>query len=51
MIYRGNNKKPEILIKDMLEFCVNNSFPKEFCSGNSLEFKNSKLNEIYEKKE
>ena len=50
MIYRGNNKKPEILIKDMLEFCVNNSFSKEFCSSNGPEFKTSKLNEICEKK-
>ena len=50
MIYRGNNKKPEILIKDMLEFCVNNSFSKEFCSSNGPEFKTSKLYEICEKK-
>ena len=32
-----------------MEFCANNSFPKEFCSDNGPEFKNSKLNEICEK--
>ena len=37
------------MIKDILEFCDNISFPKEFCSDNGPEFKNSKLNEICEK--
>ena len=37
------------MIKDILDFCANNSFPKEFCSDNGPEFKNSKLNEICEK--
>ena len=37
------------MIKVILEFCANNSFPKEFCSDNGLEFKNSKLNDICEK--
>ena len=36
IIYRGNDKKSEILIKNMLESGFNNSFPKEFCSGNGL---------------
>lgn len=49
MIYKANDKKPDNLIKDILEFCANNSFPKEFCSDNGPEFKNSKLNEICEK--
>ena len=49
MIYGVNNKKSENLIKNILEFCANNSFPKEFCSDNGPEFKNSKLNEICEK--
>ena len=30
MIYGVNNKKSENLIKNILEFCANNSFPKEF---------------------
>ena len=37
------------MIKDILEFCDNISFPKEFCSDNGPEFKNSKLNDICEK--
>ena len=49
MIYKANDKKADNLIKDILEFCANNSFPKEFCSDNGPEFKNSKLNEICEK--
>ena len=49
MIYRANDKKTDNLIKDILEFCDNNSWPKEFCSDNGPEFKNSKLNEICEK--
>ena len=49
MIYKANDKKSENLIKDIFEFCANNSFPKEFCSNNGPEFKNSKLNEICEK--
>ena len=28
MIYKANDKKPDNLIKDILEFCANNSFPK-----------------------
>ena len=49
MIYKANDKKSDNLIKDILEFCANNSFPKEFCSDNGPEFKNSKINEICEK--
>ena len=41
MIYKANDKKADNLIKDILEFCVNNSFPKEFCLDNGPEFKNS----------
>ena len=39
MIYKANDKKADNLIKDILEFCVNNSFPKEFCSDNGPNFK------------
>ena len=49
MIQRSNDKKLENLIKDILEFYVINSIPKEFCSDNGPEFKNSKLNEICKK--
>ena len=42
MIYKANDKKADNLIKDILEFCINNSFPKEFCSDNgpNLKIKN-----------
>ena len=29
-IYRANDKKTNKLIKVILEFCINNSFPKKF---------------------
>ena len=38
MIYRTNDKIIDNLIKDILEFCDNISFPKEFCSDNGPEF-------------
>ena len=44
MIYKANYKKSENLIKDILELCANNCFPKEFCSDNDPQFKNSKFN-------
>ena len=43
MIYPLNNKKAENTIKYIREFCINNGYPKEFCSDNGLEFKNTKL--------
>ena len=49
MIYKLTDKKSETIIKYILEFCANNTFPKEFCSDNGPEFKNSKLNDICEK--
>ena len=49
MIYKLNDKKSETIIKYIFEFCANNTFPKEFCSDNGPEFKNSKLNDICEK--
>ena len=36
MNYKVNNKKSVNLIKDILEFCANNSFLKEFCSDNTI---------------
>ena len=50
MIYKEDNKKAENLLKDILEFCINNNFPKEFCSENGPEFKNSKFKDLGEKK-
>ena len=49
MIYKLNDKKSDTIIQYILEFCANNTFPKEFCSDNGPEFKNSKLNDICEK--
>ena len=49
MIYKLNDKKSDTIIQYILEFCANNTFPKEFCSDNGPEFKNSKLNDIWEK--
>ena len=50
MIYKLNDKKSDTIIKYILEFCVNNTFPKEFCSDNRPEIKIYKLNDICEKK-
>ena len=30
MIYKANDKKSDNLLKDILEFCINYSFPKDF---------------------
>ena len=49
MIYKQNDKKSVSIIPNILEFCVNNSFPKEFVSYNVPEFKNALLKEICEK--
>lgn len=49
MIYKQNDKKSVNFIPNILEFCVNNSFTKEFVSYNVPEFKNALLKEIYEK--
>ena len=49
MIYKHNNKKAENLLKDILEFCVNNGYPKEFCSDNGPEFKNLKMIQLCER--
>ena len=46
MIYKIKDKKADSLITHILEYCANNSFPKEFCSDNGPEFKNSKFDEI-----
>ena len=51
MIYKHNNKKAENLLKDILEFCVNNVYPKEFCSDNGLEIKNLKMIQLCEREE
>lgn len=47
MIYKANDKKQDNL--NILEFRVNNSFPKGFCQDNGPEFKNLKLNKICER--
>ena len=39
MIYKQNDKNSVSIIPNILEFCVNNSFPKEFASYNVPEFK------------
>jgi len=49
MIYKLNSKKSEIILKDIIEFCIYNGFPKEFISDNRLEFKNSKINNFCNK--
>ena len=49
MIYKLNDKKSVKIIQYILEFFANNTFPKEFCSDNGPEFKNSKLNDICER--
>ena len=46
MIYKIKDKKADSLITHILEYCAKNSFPKEFCSDNCPEFKNSKFDEI-----
>ena len=46
MIYKQNDKNSVSIIPNILEFCVNNSFPKEFVSYNVPEFKNAQLKEI-----
>ena len=49
MIYPENDKKAENLVKDIIQFCTYNGFPKEFCSDNGPEFKNVKIKEICER--
>ena len=46
MIYKLNLKKSENILKDIIEFCIYNGFPKEFVSDNGPEFKNSKMNDF-----
>ena len=46
MIYKEKDKKADNILKDIIEFCVNNNFPQEFVSDNGPEFKNSKINEF-----
>ena len=46
MIYKKDNKCAENIVKDILDFCLHNGFPKEFVSDNGPEFKNKYLNEI-----
>lgn len=41
MINKQNDKKAINIIPNILEFCVNNSFEKEFVSDNGPEFKNA----------
>ena len=46
MIYKHNSKTSENILKDIIEFCIYNGFPKEFVSDNGPEFKNSKMNDF-----
>jgi len=39
IIYAENNKVIDNLIKHILEFCLYNGFPKEFCSDNDQNLK------------
>ena len=47
MIYGHNSKQSDNILKDIIEYCLNNGFPKEFFSNNGPEFRNSKTNEFY----
>jgi len=40
MIYKHNNQESEPISQNIIEFCLNNGFPREFASYNGLEFKN-----------
>ena len=46
MIYKEKNKRADHIIKDILEFCAHNNFPKQFCSDNRPEIKNLKMQEV-----
>lgn len=46
MIYETNSKKSDILLKYVIEFCLNNKIPKEFLLDNGDEFKNFIFNEF-----
>ena len=46
MIYKENDKKADNILKDIIEFCVNNNFPQEFVADNGPEFKNNNINEF-----
>lgn len=49
MIYKHDNKKSEFLLKDIIEYCIHNGFPKEFTSDNGSEFNNKIINDFCEK--
>ena len=46
MIYKEKDKKADNILKDIIEFCVNNNFPQEFVADNGPEFKNNNINEF-----
>ena len=39
MIYGLNNKKSDIILNYIIEYCLHTNFPKEFCSDNGLNLK------------
>ena len=45
MIYKHNSKGSKYLLRDIIELCINNGYPKEFVSDNCIEFKNNYMNE------
>lgn len=49
MIYKLNNKTSDEVLKYIIEYCLNNSFPREFVSDNGPEFKNSKIEGLCQK--
>ena len=46
MIYGHNSKDSDNRLNNIIEFCLNNGFPKEFLSDHGPEFKNAKTNEL-----
>ena len=46
MIYDHNSKYSDNILNGIIEYCLNNGFPKEFLSHNGPEFKNAKTNEF-----
>ena len=40
-------KKTDVLLKNIIDFCIHNKFPSQFSSDNNPEFKNCNFNEFY----